>query len=111
LEKSTKLGQPRGSEIAAAFKPGDHLSTLGRNLLSCAAALTNSNFIGERKLPARATETGNYAMTKLRALQKHLVLLARTKVEAQHAWERLQSQFAALRLVVNQEKSRLTSVE
>jgi RNA-directed DNA polymerase len=40
-----------------------------------------------------------------------MVLLARTKVEAQHAWERLQSQFAALRLVVNQEKSRLTSVE
>jgi RNA-directed DNA polymerase len=39
------------------------------------------------------------------------VLLARTKIEAQQAWERLQSQFAALRLVVNQEKSRLTTVE
>jgi RNA-directed DNA polymerase len=40
-----------------------------------------------------------------------MVLLARTKIEAQQAWERLQSQFAALRLVVNQEKSRLTTVE
>ena len=41
----------------------------------------------------------------------HLVLLARTESEARQAWERLQGQFAALRLVVNQEKSRLTTVE
>jgi hypothetical protein len=34
-----------------------------------------------------------------------MVLLARTESEARQAWERLQSQFAALRLVVNQEKS------
>lgn len=40
-----------------------------------------------------------------------MVLLARTESEASQAWERLQSQFAALRLVVNQEKSRLTTVE
>src|SRR5229473_2562937 len=40
-----------------------------------------------------------------------MVLLARTESEARQAWERLQSQFAALQLVVNQEKSRLTTVE
>jgi RNA-directed DNA polymerase len=40
-----------------------------------------------------------------------MVLLARTEADARQAWERLQSQFAALRLVVNQEKSRLTTVE
>ena len=40
-----------------------------------------------------------------------MVLLARTESEARQAWERLQSQFAVLRLVVNQEKSRLTTVE
>src|SRR6476659_6388134 len=40
-----------------------------------------------------------------------MVLLARSESEARQAWERLQSQFAALRLVVNQEKSRLTTVE
>jgi len=40
-----------------------------------------------------------------------MVLLARTESEAKQAWERLQSQFAAQRLVVNQEKSRLTTVE
>jgi 4-aminobutyrate aminotransferase/(S)-3-amino-2-methylpropionate transaminase len=58
-------------EIAAAFKPGDHLSTFGGNPISCAAALANINFMEKENLPARATETGNYAMTKLRALQKH----------------------------------------
>jgi RNA-directed DNA polymerase len=40
-----------------------------------------------------------------------MVLLAPTEVEAKQAWDSLQSQFAALRLVVNQEKSRLTTVK
>ena len=39
-----------------------------------------------------------------------MVLLARTEREAREAWERLQGQFAALHLVVNQEKSRLTTL-
>ncbi len=58
------------AEIAAAFKPGDHLSTFGGNPVSCAAALANIEFIEEENLPARATETGNYAMARLRELQK-----------------------------------------
>jgi RNA-directed DNA polymerase len=40
-----------------------------------------------------------------------MVLLARTEQQARVAWEHLQGQFAALRLVVNQEKSRLTKLE
>jgi RNA-directed DNA polymerase len=39
-----------------------------------------------------------------------MVLLARAEPQAQAAWEQLQVQFAALRLVVNQEKSRLTTM-
>lgn len=39
-----------------------------------------------------------------------MVLLARTEQQAREAWELLQAQFAALRLVVNQEKSRLTTL-
>ena len=39
-----------------------------------------------------------------------MVLLARTEQQARAAWDRLQAQFAALRLVVNQEKSRLTTL-
>jgi hypothetical protein len=39
-----------------------------------------------------------------------MVLLARTEQQARAAWDQLQAQFAALRLVVNQEKSRLTTL-
>ncbi len=40
-----------------------------------------------------------------------MVLLAKTADAANAAWERLQQQFAMLRLVVNQEKSRLTTLD
>ncbi len=39
-----------------------------------------------------------------------MVLLARTEQEAREAWEQLQAQFTDLRLVVNQEKSRITTL-
>jgi 4-aminobutyrate aminotransferase len=57
-------------EIADAYRPGDHLSTFGGNPVSCAASLANIEFIEKENLPARATETGKYAMVKLRELQK-----------------------------------------
>lgn len=56
-------------EIADSFRPGDHLSTFGGNPVSCAAALANLNYIERENLCARATETGNYAMNRLRELQ------------------------------------------
>jgi 4-aminobutyrate aminotransferase len=57
------------SEIADAYKPGDHLSTFGGNPVSCAAALANIEFMQKEDLPRRATETGNYVMSRLRELQ------------------------------------------
>jgi 4-aminobutyrate aminotransferase/(S)-3-amino-2-methylpropionate transaminase len=62
-------------EIAAAFKPGDHLSTFGGNPISCAAALANIEFLEKENLSARAAETGNYARTMLRELQKQNPLI------------------------------------
>jgi 4-aminobutyrate aminotransferase/(S)-3-amino-2-methylpropionate transaminase len=62
-------------EIAAAFKPGDHLSTFGGNPVSCAAALANIQFMERENLPARATETGNYAIAKLQELQNNNPLI------------------------------------
>lgn len=62
-------------EIAAAYKPGDHLSTFGGNPVSCAASLANIEFMEKENLPARAAETGNYAMGKLRDLQKQNPLI------------------------------------
>jgi group II intron reverse transcriptase/maturase len=40
-----------------------------------------------------------------------MVLLARTEAEAHAAWERLQRQFTGLRLVVNQEKSKVVWID
>ena len=57
-------------EIAAAYKPGDHLSTFGGNPVSCAAALANIQVLEDENLPGRAAEIGDYAMRKLRELQK-----------------------------------------
>ena len=57
-------------EIADAYKPGDHLSTFGGNPVCCAASLANITFMEKENLPARAAETGSYAMGKLRELQK-----------------------------------------
>jgi 4-aminobutyrate aminotransferase/(S)-3-amino-2-methylpropionate transaminase len=58
------------TEIAAAFKPGDHLSTFGGNPVSCAAGLANIEFMQKENLAARSAETGAYAIAKLRELQK-----------------------------------------
>ncbi len=56
-------------DIAAAYRPGDHLSTFGGNPVSCAAALANIAFMERENLPARSAELGEYALSKLRALQ------------------------------------------
>jgi 4-aminobutyrate aminotransferase-like enzyme len=66
-------------EIAAAYRPGDHLSTFGGNPVSCAASLANIEFIEQQGLAARATETGDYAMAKLRELQKHNPLIGEVR--------------------------------
>src|SRR5713226_8001346 len=66
-------------ELAAAYKPGDHLSTFGGNPVSCAASLANIEFIEQQNLPARATDTGNYTMSKLRELQKHNPLIGEVR--------------------------------
>ncbi len=58
-------------EIAAAYKPGDHMSTFGGNPVSCAAALANIEFMEKEDLAAHATEIGDYAMGRLRELQKY----------------------------------------
>ncbi len=66
-------------EIAAAYKPGDHLSTFGGNPVSCAASLANIQFMQDENLPARAAETGEYAMKKLRELQKQNPLIGEVR--------------------------------
>jgi 4-aminobutyrate aminotransferase/(S)-3-amino-2-methylpropionate transaminase len=66
-------------EIAVAFTPGDHLSTFGGNPVCCAAALANIEFMETEKLTARAAESGEYAMAKLRELQKQYSLIGEVR--------------------------------
>ena len=66
-------------EIAAAFKPGDHLSTFGGNPIACAAALANIEVMLEENLPARAAETGEYARKSLRELQEKNSLIGEVR--------------------------------
>jgi len=66
-------------EIAAAFRPGDHLSTFGGNPISCAAALANIKVLLEEKLAAKATETGEYARKNLRELEKKHPLIGEVR--------------------------------
>jgi len=72
MAKGIANGLPLGAmiardEIAAAFRPGDHLSTFGGNPVSCAAALANIAYLEREKLPQRAQELGAHVMTVLRS--------------------------------------------
>ncbi len=57
-------------EIAAAFRPGDHLSTFGGNPVSCAAALANIEFLERERVPQKAREDGEYILENLRQMQR-----------------------------------------
>jgi len=67
------------TEIASAYKPGDPSFAFGGNPISCAAALPISNFMEKGKSSARAQKTGNYAMSKLRDLQKSNALIGEVR--------------------------------
>jgi 4-aminobutyrate aminotransferase len=74
--KGIAAGFPLGAftttdEIAAAFRPGDHLSTFGGNPVSCAAAIANIDYIRRENLPDKALRDGEYIMGHLRSLQPH----------------------------------------
>ncbi len=53
-------------EVAASFRPGDHLSTFGGNPVSCAAALANIEVLEEDNLSEVAAAKGIKLMEKLK---------------------------------------------
>jgi 4-aminobutyrate aminotransferase len=57
-------------EIAASFKPGDHLSTFGGNPVSCAAASANIDYMLEEELADQSAEKGAYLMDRLNHLKR-----------------------------------------
>jgi 4-aminobutyrate aminotransferase len=66
-------------EIAAAFRPGDHLSTFGGNPVSCAAALANIEYIQREGLSGKAREDGGYVMARLRDMQEHFPIIGEVR--------------------------------
>jgi 4-aminobutyrate aminotransferase/(S)-3-amino-2-methylpropionate transaminase len=63
------------AEIAAAYGPGDHLSTFGGNPVCCAAALANIDFMEKENLCDHSAKMGGYAMTGFRELQKQYPII------------------------------------
>jgi 4-aminobutyrate aminotransferase len=62
-------------EIAAAYQPGDHLTTFGGNPVSCAAALANLEFMKKEDLCHRSAQNGEYALLKLQELKRSNALI------------------------------------
>jgi 4-aminobutyrate aminotransferase len=78
MAKGIADGFPLGAftardEIAAAFQPGDHLSTFGGNPVSCAAGLANIRYMLRENLPEQSRVKGGYVMDRLRAMALPLV--------------------------------------
>jgi 4-aminobutyrate aminotransferase-like enzyme len=66
-------------EIAAAFQPGDHLSTFGGNPVSCAAALANIKYIQDKNLCAKAREDGEYIRERVNTMRQELSILGEVR--------------------------------
>jgi 4-aminobutyrate aminotransferase/(S)-3-amino-2-methylpropionate transaminase len=71
MAKGIAGGFPLGAfitrdEIAASFKPGDHLSTFGGNPVSCAAAKANIDFLLGEDIPGQAAEKGKTFMDSIK---------------------------------------------
>ena len=62
-------------DVAAAFTPGDHLSTFGGNPVSCAAALANIDVMRDEDLPGNAAKRGTQIMERLRRFQQSCPLV------------------------------------
>src|ERR1019366_5533992 len=66
-------------EIAASFRPGDHLSTFGGNPVCCAAALANIEFFEQEHLCKQSAEKGYHAKTRLQSLQRRLPIIGEVR--------------------------------
>ena len=75
LAKGLGGGVPIGAfmakEHAMAFVPGDHGSTFGGNVLTCAAAYASTKYILDNDVPGHAAEMGEYLEGALNTLMSN----------------------------------------
>ena len=73
LAKGLGGGVPIGAflakESACAFEPGDHGSTFGGNVLTCAAAHASTKYIVDNDVPGNAARMGEYLERGLNAIK------------------------------------------
>jgi 4-aminobutyrate aminotransferase len=74
LGKGMANGLPLGAfitseEISTAFKPGQHFSTFGGNLVNCAAGLATIEVLEKENLVDNARKVGELFIQRLRGLQ------------------------------------------
>jgi acetylornithine/N-succinyldiaminopimelate aminotransferase len=75
IAKALGGGMPIGAicsydKIAKTFNAGSHGSTYGGNSVACAAALAQVTELLDNNIAARAAETGDYFMAKLKTLPR-----------------------------------------
>jgi len=80
MAKGIASGFPLGAfsardEIAAAFQPGDHLSTFGGSPISCAAGLANLDVIREEELCEKSAARGQMLLQRLGELKERAPLI------------------------------------
>ena len=75
LAKGLGGGVPIGAFLAkqgaAVFEPGDHGSTFGGNVLTCAAAYASTKYLIDNDVPAQAKKRGEYLEKGLNTLKSN----------------------------------------
>ena len=70
LGDGVPIGAFLANEKAAVFEPGDHGSTYGGNVLTCAAAVAATKVVLEEHVSAKADTTGRYLRHGLESLKE-----------------------------------------
>jgi len=84
LAKGLAGGVPIGAvlarnDLAAHLVPGDHGTTFGANPLATAAGLATLKYIIDQDLPARAADSSERLVTRLRSLEDRLPLVTEVR--------------------------------